>query len=1238
VPDLNRIFVPFRTDVRRYAVRDRRSTLFEPRGRAAIQGGAWALPVAVVAPASLGPASGGGALALQLDEGLGASWTGQSRELGLGPATLMGEPGRLVLVARAARGAGTRQVVPLWKGTTEARSRLELSWPHEFPLRFFSEGAGAEALLLSGNLTASLDRPLTLDGNRLPVRARQALTLVVLFEHAGGRGLLAQARVDPPRDGRRAFAFALANAVFKVTPPSGLLVLGSLAADGISQGTLTLQLGFQYLLPTLPDPYASNHELAWRRLRETVDLGPLLARVDWSPTLPARLGFQLPPEAGALTAPTPREPRDEPPSDAGRSVDKSLLDGFEGLILLDLSTSADQFGVGYGPFSQRPTLSSSPRFAVEDMYLQGRPTILTVPAVQWEPVATPEQLPPPAPSFPTPLSFANSGGPTSIAVQTVTLVPMAPRPALDELVANFRERAEPDPAVARFTLPFGMVAMAHLRKTRDPAARTADVRYNRPRFSTQDLEGGHQVSLHADDPSLPPGSTPSFDGWTLQLRNGLHLGVPTGRSVLDNSTDTIFNGYVGPTGIRRQVPVTRVDVSGYGESLFSDWRNPTDDPVAVSQARFDVLVGRTSLEIIQVRSILYPYAVRVVRTVTIERRNNARVTRRDSGWQAVTDGEYVYPGGVLVTHPGVVRRIRKVVNIRETGQVVTVDGVEMAAVRFDGDLEIEGTIKGGTAEGVPARDQLGFVQLTPIATGAISPATYQKLIATVGPMGGALDCLIDIGGSGQTMRVGRVGVGTTQGMGGPEFAMAAWGSPVLPSGGQWSVMRQAVAGDAPVPVDRELGVPLIRAGAAPSAPPLTSPYRFADPADLARPDFPAADYGLLHATGTQRVFFPRPKIEADGSRRLTSTRIPALADLYSLTTAVGLFPRLADTIPFPSSTWALAIAPDSHYRLEPAPSFPVTVGQRTLSDGQSVRAFADYTGSRVELSIDTAAAVPWSFVLRDVTLVTSSGSLGEVIRVKGTLEGSAAAPARLRDAQISFGGALQPVQDILVFLQHLGADALPPLDVSLTNAWKASMGLSIPLDFLFNLIPLPEGPKFKDTELAASVIVESEEAPKAGAEFEFKGNILIPTNFPFVKAVGRIELKIALSTRFGTVFVLTVGAGAGIFAENPLFELNMYVVRTMFFITGDNVIGLGTGLIGKGTIDFRIIGLEVTVEAKLAVVKVECPPDEHNVWLVGVLSIAVEISIFFVFELSIEVEVGFEEEIIEGPCELPNVV
>jgi hypothetical protein len=121
-------------------------------------------------------------------------------------------------------------------------------------------------------------------------------------------------------------------------------------------------------------------------------------------------------------------------------------------------------------------------------------------------------------------------------------------------------------------------------------------------------------------------------------------------------------------------------------------------------------------------------------------------------------------------------------------------------------------------------------------------------------LGGTIDCVLDVGRSGQLMKLGRVGVGVTQGMGGAEFVMTAWGSPQFPQGGQWSFLRQTGTGTAPGGVDKDLGVPLVRGGAAPVAPPITSPYRFADPVDLSTPDTPLSDYGIVHATGTSWRF------------------------------------------------------------------------------------------------------------------------------------------------------------------------------------------------------------------------------------------------------------------------------------------------------------------------------------------------------------------------------------------------
>ncbi|MGE5140873.1 MAG: hypothetical protein ACM3JD_15515, partial [Rudaea sp.] len=872
-------------------------------------------------------------------------------------------------------------------------------------VHYFSSSAGAELLYLTGLVKGNFDRPVTVVGNRVFVQSRAAL--IVFIESAVFRGLFVEAELQPPPPPTNAYAFALENGVLRTTPAVSLLLVAAYDGGQSKQGGVALGFGLEYLLPTLPDPYAANIDVPYQRLRDTGSVGTLTSIVTWSPGNPPALTYTLPPNATALTrvlAPAAGRAASEQ-SPAAMTTLASRTGG--PLVLLDLSTNVDQFGVAW---TSSRDVAPGGTFSVESLYLASPSDsvyVLTVPAVQWEPVFTEPAPDPSFPAgFPSPMTYADSGGPTAITVQSVQLVRVAPAPALDNLVANFQGET-PSPAQAWLTLPFGIRAYSVWFKPGIDRPQGANVDYNRPKFSAESVEGGYQISVRAIDPASP--DSPSLQGWTTQLRNGLYSGVPANKSILGDQVDTIFNGYLGPypSGLRPQVPVTRFDLSGYGESLFSNWLNNTDDPVAVSQARFDVLIGRTSYEVIQVRSILYPYGVRVVRTITIDRKNSAVVVRHDSGWQAVSDGEYNFPGVGLTVHPGVVQRISSVTNIRDTEQFLDVSGgAQVAGVWFDGDLTIDGVVKGASPAGVPARDQVGYVQLTPASSGCLLPAQYEQLINTAGPLGGNIDCVLGVGGGGQLVKLGRVGVGVTQGMGGPEFVMTAWGSPQFPQGGQWSFLKQTGAGTAPQVVESDLGVPLIRAGAAPNPPALNSPYRFADPADLATPDTPASDFGIVHATGTQRTFFPRPKIEASAPNAITSTVAPVLADPYSLATAVGYFPRTDSAIPFPDADYSLAISGGSYKLQMPSPTFPVTVGQRTIAEAAGVHSYADYTGSTVELVIDTSAPVPWSFNLKQVASAMSSGSMGEVMRVTGDIAADANAPANMGNSQVVFGGAL----------------------------------------------------------------------------------------------------------------------------------------------------------------------------------------------------------------------------------------
>src|SRR5262249_8527141 len=125
-------------------------------------------------------------------------------------------------------------------------------------------------------------------------------------------------------------------------------------------------------------------------------------------------------------------------------------------------------------------------------------------------------------------------------------------------------------------------------------------------------------------------------------------GIAAEYSTLAHSPDFIFSGeFTKSPGLlsRPAVPLERIDISGYGASAFSNWENKDALFAQTSQAFFNVAVDRTSREVIQVKSMVYPWGIRVVRTITLFRMGNGYVARVDSGWQAQSDGlfDFRYP-------------------------------------------------------------------------------------------------------------------------------------------------------------------------------------------------------------------------------------------------------------------------------------------------------------------------------------------------------------------------------------------------------------------------------------------------------------------------------------------------------------------------------------------------------------------------------------------------------------------
>jgi hypothetical protein len=1216
-PDLGCLAVPMQADTATFTPQSVASRLFQPSGTAPVIQSAWALPVALVQASQLGEAAGAGSLLLGLGEGLRATWLQQPRTAALGPAVLLLSPAQLAIRALHAAASGACQYVELWKDTQPSRATLRFD--SDFGLQFVAQAAGSEALLLACALDARMDRPVDVKGSRLTVRAKAALALLQVSD--AGAFVLVSAELDQPARVTRV-SLAIKNALFVTSGPRQCWLYARLDSDLPPLGACLLSLRQHALVPTLPDPYAANvrPQAAPDDLETT-----LLSLVVWRPDTGITLDFLLggineaAGPAGPGLAPDPGQTGSA--GGAGAVGDAFAFDHNRGRILLDVSSHCDQFGVALAP--TQTIGGQPPAFAVRELYLERENlTLLTLPAVQWEAALTDPD--PVDPGFPPRLGFANSGVPSVIRVPATHLVAAHPKAALDTLVENFA-KADPLPAQARFTLPFGMVASAILDKSTAQQKRGATLRYVRP--AGAELEGGHQLSIRATDSALQPGQTAALRGHAAQLANG----QPGGRSVLGDAVSLVFNSYLGASGTRPLVPVTRLDLSGYGESLFSDWRNPYDDGVAVTQARFDVLVGRTAHEVIQVRSWLFPYAVQVVRTITIERKNNAVVKRTDSGWQAVSEGRYDFLGDdALQTHPGVVKGVHDVVSIRDTGEIAQVAGTQLAAVRFDAQLDLDG------ADGpVAARGQLGYVQLS--AGVLLSAAGYVELLQKHGPLGGCIDASIAVGGGGQRMRVKRVGAGVADNGGTPEFVMAAWGSPAFPGGGDWSFLRVLQPGQAPVAIPKD-GVPLVRAGlASQGAPAQTSPYRFADPQDLLQPDDPDSDYGLLHSTSTQRAFFPRPKVEAQQPDRITSTRIPQLADAYCMAGATGLFPDPARTLPFPSAQWALRIGAGGDYRLEmPQTTFAAGVGRRTVRKAGSVYSDVDYSGATVTYEIDTTQPWQWRFALEGARKIMKTTALGDAIITLGDMHASGDQGASYDDPRVQLGGALEVVQEMLTVFQDLGMNCAMNWNHARGDSW--SLTLTVPVEMPGGGdVELPPGaplPLFILSDVYIALSMDYYPEIDSGS-LEVGGQLMFAVGPPGLYATMIIELGVGLSTGVGASFYFLLGVGI-VYKIGPLKGL----MAILFFgMAGESFWGYGAGFRAELGLDTRLIDISVVVEGKLARVRV-CPKEPgETLYTVGSISVAVNVTICSIFTMSFEREHTWTKIFCgNGGCPLPDVL
>ena len=996
----------------------------------------------------------------------------------------------------------------------------------------------------------------------------------------------------------------------------------------------------------------------------------------------------------------------------------------EQFALLDVSTKADWMGVSMSWFDQERLQDNEGIFyriyAAQDVGeraqnlfpLQVRGLDVTaegrfvrafaLPQTSWEPLfvlpqeVEPGQPPPPRVDGDPYLGlniFMNDGGPTRLFNDNRERVPITPLSKVEELLSYFKN-PQPGFTGALFTLPFGLRAFAEINKKKAQYD-AAGLRLNQETFRDGHLTGGLQIQVNAPKREE---KSPMFIGGTLQLTNLRALtkfGDP--QNTLGGSVATIFNqefftdtnGGYGKDG----VPLTRIDFSGYGSSTFSRWENPGAAFAETSQARFDIFIGRTAHEVIQVKSIIYPWGIRVVRTIIIFRAATSYMYRYDTGWKAESDGLYDFsykyrtaqgqpkktePNPYEI-HPGVVQGIFNVHNIAETtdfgkfAPTVTMgpgdhyiddsgyrqdyavpENVEIVLqpVYFDADVAVD-FLKGGAANArTPTRKMLGFVQLKPRGL-PIPPGTFRDLLRRqLGAVGGPVDCLINIGNTGQQMRVTRVEVGESVNGNAPVFVGTARGSVVLPKDGSWSVVQVDHGTKEVAPLDDNGAVPLIRRGKLGTKP--TDPLRLDNPIELIRP--PQSDstfYGLLQSTGTQKALFRQPRFAENVAEMLSEK--PDFADAYRMLNSTGIFPNLKDTIPLDLGAFKTHIIEAGYQLLDKAN--PDKILQNILPSGplfiikeDFLKLYIEYekrddkTNTKeadgvINFGFDSAAGVGkrWLSKMNDITMLIDLGPLTRVMKIKGKFDAEQGAAPSFQKPELEFSDELQPVVDLLEILSSLQtgkyADALGKgLEVAMSNsadnwAYAFHARKEIPLIRFPSPDPGPTAPLRLEASMSVGVYFNEVLAlpsspnqliPSAGAFLEFYDRLAVmcvSVAAATIYATGSVDLRLAADINTGPSLHMKFGFGAEIVVGLPVIGnvSIMYMVGVQIDLDSGNV-AVAAFLLYRGRAEILggLVTVTISIEAKGTYTRTA--DDKTN--MTAQVTFGLDISIFLVVNIS----------------------
>ncbi len=1188
-------------------------------GTGPIEGGSVVFPIYNAAAASLPDPTDAWGIAVGVGLGLSALIAPYDTALALAGAAFALTPARLVglVINGVARARESYQLWPAASAPSPAPpERPQLALPQSQltfdlgPLGIvaYSADPTQEIAIKNGALTAVLDRPLDASGSRIPLAGPALLTRV----HTS-----ASITVDVGStltQGNTLLALVGENALIPVNLPNGFLLSGTLTQNTINGG-LAIIFPASAIVPTFPDPYAAVYSTT--AAHELV--AGASATVNWTATTAPVLAIT---KIGS-----------NPAGAAARGISSFAATDPARIRLLDISSNADQWGVEI-------VSGADNQFSFSGLVLQtpaADTNVFTVPGISWEGVVD-------ATNAPAWLAAAsnNDGIPTTFLVPSTTPTPIVPIAALTQ----YKTAAGSTPTSANFTLPFGITANLYDART---SASTPGPSYTIPAiaFPDQGLAGARVLSISgAPAPPLEanlPGS--AFCGYNAtnpaygaQVLDGVP--TPPGPSVA-SFWDQDFKFGAPSQPPKGYIPVGRIDLSGYGTSLFSDWHDPALNAIGIVRALFNVLLGRTAHEVITAQTWILPWCIRLQRTITFDRSDGGEVVRHDTGWKAVAAGKFEFltaasPSRLLA---GPVLAVNNVRNILFSTASVKVGTISYSPCTFDADVQFASSLVVAADGKNPAPTAVctaiqGYADDTIAFPVGVTAAEIIALMQQTGRVSGTTGCIARVGGSGNTqftLRASSIGAAVAKGTT-PMLQTALFGVPQLPKDGQWSIAKRPSSSAAPQPVGATTPVPLTQGTSAGSTPPSgpgtfgANSFRLLDPEDAQSVDSPQTFYSILQGTGTSKTLFEHPLVNNSGTG-LGFNNVPGLADASALLGVASVFPDIGSVLQIPAAQGGLPISASGFVKTY---SLGAAGGQaqppdRSLLDLGIVHMLLSYAGPNGpftgQLVLNATPSAPnWSLTLDNLSFKANVDGLGPdpLLTISGGFKAGSGTSPGFTNLQVDYGSALSAVKTLLTGLGDLASDlgGSSHLDVGFTGPT-----LSVQEGFTLPTIPLGFG-EIKDlgldlgftatlpTSLAFSVGIGSKDDP-----FQWIVSPLAGTG-AIVLGVqdGGPDVFIEASLGLGLAIDLAVASGSASIQVGLSLDV------------GPNAITISATLTGKAEVDVLggLASASLTLTATITVTIEKTP---HQADLSAQCSVGIHISILWVINISFDGSWGFSETI-----------